>query len=87
MGMLKPNLIQIGNRILNINAIRYLEIDGPQVVNVHVYEEALPLQFVEAEADALLAVLDTGYVCKVDPAMSHQRFEELIRGIDKEPNH
>jgi hypothetical protein len=86
IGMEKPILIQIGNRILNIHAIRYLEIDGPQAVYVHVYEEALPLQFIEGEAEALLAALDSGYVCKVDPAMSHQRFEELIRGIEKEPN-
>jgi len=63
--MPKPCLIQIGNRILNVNAIRHIDIEG-RILNVYVSEEERPLQFMEAEGDALLAVLETGYLVKLN---------------------
>jgi hypothetical protein len=83
--MPKPNLVQIGNRILNINAIRYIEIEGPQIVNVHLFEEERPLQFIDAEGDALMAALNTGYVYRVNPVgiANERAFEDLMKELDR----
>jgi hypothetical protein len=64
--MSKPSLIQIGTRILNIAAIRYIELDGAKSANVYISEMDAPLQFVEDEYNALMAVLATGYVNKLE---------------------
>jgi hypothetical protein len=53
--------IRIGARILNLDAIRYLQIEGDNLVNVYL-AEGQELQYIEAEAQALLAALESGYM-------------------------
>lgn len=68
--MTPPNLIQIGNRIFNVNAIRHIEIEGPKVINVFLFEDNLPFQFVDDDAEALLIILNAGYVSTPDSVAS-----------------
>lgn len=82
--MSKPNLIQIGSRILNLNAVRYIDIDGPQIVNVYIYEQDQPLQFIEAEAGALLAILKGGYVHQIEVSPSVEAFKAMLE-LDQNP--
>ncbi len=79
--MNRPSLIQIGNRILNLNAVQYLETDGPQIVRVHL-SEGQELEFIEAEAEALMAVLRSGYLLeiKID---EKTRFDQLVDALQE----
>ena len=78
-------LIQIGSRILNLDAVRYMEINGSNLVNVHL-TEGQELQYIDLEAQALLAVLDAGYVKKIGVSSDSLRTsEELIDAIGR-PN-
>ena len=61
-GMAKPVLIHVGDRILNLDAVRYVEIEGPHLVNVYITDRKEPLQFTEEDARTLLQILDGGYV-------------------------
>ena len=63
-GMTAQKLVQIGSRILNLDAVRYIEVDSPNLVNVYL-TEGTELQYIEAEAHALLAIL-AGYAKKID---------------------
>jgi hypothetical protein len=60
--MLKPSLIYIGDRVLNLEAVRYIEIEGPHLVNVYITDRKEPLQFTEEDAHALVDILNNGYV-------------------------
>ena len=60
--MARASLIRIGNRILNLDAVRYVEIEGPHLVNVYITDREEPLQFNEDAARTLLEMLDEGYV-------------------------
>ena len=67
--MLKPTLIRVGSRILNLDAVRYMEVEGvtgkesdsPTIINVHLRQD-WTIQFTEREAEALLAILKDGYM-------------------------
>ena len=59
---MKPVLIRVGNRILNLDAVRYVEIEGPHLVNVYIAGRKEPLQFTEEDARTFLLILDGGYV-------------------------
>ena len=62
--MEKPPIIHVGNRMINVRAIRYIEIEGMgNLVNVHL-TEGVTLQFEEEEADSLLGILELGYIQK-----------------------
>lgn len=63
----KPSLIKIGNRILNLNAVKYVEL-GPGVVNVYFVDHPAsgPLQFTGLEAQAFLALLGPGYMTEIE---------------------
>jgi hypothetical protein len=62
----KPSLIKIGNRILNLNAVKYVEL-GPGVVNVYFVDDAASgLQFAGNEAVAFLALLGPGYMTEIE---------------------
>jgi hypothetical protein len=80
--MSKPSLIQIGNRIVNLDAVRYMEIDGPNIVNVYLPDD-VTLQFIKADAHALLAVLNDGYVRKIECREQGSKFEELVTALDE----
>jgi hypothetical protein len=60
--MTRPVLIRVGDRILNLDAIRYVEIEGPHLVNVYITDRKEPLQFTEEDAGTLLRILGEGYV-------------------------
>jgi len=60
--MTRPFLIHVGDRILNLNAVRYVEIEGPHLVNVYISDRKEPLQFTEEDALKLLEILNEGYV-------------------------
>jgi hypothetical protein len=64
------------------DAVRYLEIDGPEVISVYIYEQDQPLQFVEAEAGALMAILDTGYVFKIGVGPAVEAFKAMVSPMD-----
>ena len=60
--MEKPPIIHVGNRMFNIQAVRYIEIEGMgNLVNVHL-TEGVTLQFEEEEAESLLGILELGYI-------------------------
>jgi len=61
-GMSRPVLIHVGDRILNLDAVRYVEIEGPHLVNVYITDRKEPLQFTEEDARTLLEILNGGYV-------------------------
>jgi len=61
-GIARPVLIRVGDRILNLDAVRYVEIEGPHLVNVYITDRKEPLQFTEEDARTLLQILDGGYV-------------------------
>lgn len=60
--MLRPSLILVGDRVLNLEAVRYIEIEGPHLVNVYITDRKEPLQFTEEDAHALVEILNSGYV-------------------------
>jgi len=60
--MRRPNLIHVGDRVLNLDAVRYLEIEGPHLINVFIVDRVEPLQFTEEDARDLIAILNDGYV-------------------------
>ncbi|MGA2183414.1 MAG: hypothetical protein ABSH47_10325 [Bryobacteraceae bacterium] len=60
--MLRPSLIHVGDRVLNLEAVRYIEIEGPHLVNVYITERKEPLQFTEQDARTLVEILNGGYV-------------------------
>lgn len=60
--MLSTSLVCVGDRVLNLEAVRYMEIEGPHLVNVYITDRKEPLQFTEDDAQALLEILNTGYV-------------------------
>ena len=85
--MSRPTLIQIGPRILNVAAIRYIELDGNKIANVYITEMERPLQFIEDECQALMAVLETGYLNKIELQQRgcNTAFEELQK-LAESPN-
>jgi hypothetical protein len=60
--MLRPSLIHVGDRVLNLEAVRYIEIEGPHLVNVYITDRKEPLQFTEQDAQALVEIMNDGYV-------------------------
>jgi hypothetical protein len=56
--MLRPSLIHVGDRVLNLEAVRYIEIEGPHLVNVYITDRKEPLQFVEEDAHTLVEILN-----------------------------
>jgi hypothetical protein len=58
----RPSLIHVGDRVLNLDAVRYIEIEGPHLVNVYITDRKEPLQFTEDDAHALVEMLNCGYV-------------------------
>jgi hypothetical protein len=60
--MVRPSLIHVGDRVLNLEAVRYIEIEGPHLVNVYIADRHEPLQFTEQDAHALIEILNEGYV-------------------------
>ena len=60
--MPRPSLIHVGDRVLNLEAVRYIEIEGPHLVNVFITGRNDPLQFVEEDAHTLVEILNRGYV-------------------------
>ena len=60
--MPRPNLIVVGDRVLNLEAVRYLEIEGPHLVNVFITGRNDPLQFTGPDAHTLIDILNSGYV-------------------------
>jgi hypothetical protein len=60
--MLRPSFIHVGDRVLNLEAVRYIEIEGPHLVNVYITDRKEPLQFTEQDAHALVEILNAGYV-------------------------
>lgn len=64
-----PQLIRIGNRIINLLHVRRIEIAGENLVNVFM-DDDVQHQFIEDEARALNSLLsDSRYVrdCPVKP--------------------
>jgi hypothetical protein len=60
--MPSPSLVCVGNRVLNLDAVRYMEIEGPHLVNVYIMDRKEPLQFTEDDAHALVEILNSGFV-------------------------
>jgi hypothetical protein len=60
--MLRPSLIHVGDRVLNLKAVRYIEIEGAHLVNVYITDRKEPLQFTEGDARGLIEILNSGYV-------------------------
>jgi hypothetical protein len=60
--MLRPSLIHVGDRVLNLEAVRYIEIESPHLVNVYITGRKEPLQFTEQDAHTLVDILNDGYV-------------------------
>jgi hypothetical protein len=56
--MSTPPLIKIGARIINLDAIPFIKLDGPQIVSVR-FLDGHTEQFLEREAELLLAALST----------------------------
>ena len=74
--MLRPSLVYVGDRVLNLEAVRYIEIEGPHLVNVYITDRKEPLQFTERDAHTLIEILNAGYV--------HPVIEPNPDGEDKE---
>lgn len=62
---MKPQFIHIGNRILNLSSVQFIEIIGPNLLNVHLMPNQELIQYEDEEARALLGVLRTGYMAHV----------------------
>jgi hypothetical protein len=62
---MKPQVIQIGNRILNLAQVQYMVVQGPNLVDVYLAPNQDLIQYAEGEAGALLATLDAGYTAHV----------------------
>jgi hypothetical protein len=57
----KQQFIWIGDRILNLANVRYMQVESEFLVNVYFSGDQM-IQYEEDEAHALLAALGTGYV-------------------------
>jgi hypothetical protein len=54
--------VRIGNRVLNLAGVRYMDVEGQgKLVNVH-FAPDHTIQYIGDEAEALIAVLETGYM-------------------------
>jgi|RhiMetdeSRZDD1v2_1073273.scaffolds.fasta_scaffold1327326_2 hypothetical protein len=51
-----PHLVRVGNRIVNLNAVRYIDIEGPNLVNAYLNEQT-EVQFTEEEAQSFLRLI------------------------------
>jgi len=60
--MSSPSLVCIGGRVLNLEAVRYMEVESPHLVNVYIVDRKEPLQFTEGDAHQLIEILNSGYV-------------------------
>ena len=64
--MERPHLIQIGDRILNLDAVWYIDIESADLISVRLPDHKL--QFEAHDARTLLAALNSGYVYKAESA-------------------
>lgn len=77
---MKPQLIRIGTRILNLEMVEYIDIEGPDLVNVHLASQEV-LQYIEEEAHALVAILDSGYAIQIHPKTEKAESTEPVSPI------
>lgn len=66
-----PQLIRIGNTIINLAHVWKIEIEGESLISVYVMggRESAPVQFLNEEAASLLSVLeDVRFVYSTGPA-------------------
>lgn len=58
---MKPQFVWIGNRIVHLANVQYIEVQGPNLVTVWLVPDK-EIQFVNEDAQALIAVLEDGYM-------------------------
>jgi hypothetical protein len=71
---MKPQLIQIGSRILNLANVQYMDVVSPGQVDVHLTAD-WTIQYIEEESRALLGILATGYTVEVEISSTDQKWD------------
>ncbi len=59
---MRTQFIRIGSRILNLESIQFIEIDGPDLLRVFLAPNQFQIEYLDEEARALLAILNSGHV-------------------------
>jgi hypothetical protein len=61
---MKPQFVWIGNRIVHLANVQYIEVQSPNLVTVWLVPDK-EIQFVNEDAQALIAVLEDGYMTHI----------------------
>jgi hypothetical protein len=68
---MKPRFIRIGDCILNLDHVKRIDIESPDLLNVYMVPTGELIQSEEKDAHTLLDALKTGYLFSAKTYLAH----------------